>query len=131
MSDPDAPDNAHEPLAVPATTSAGVGHDPVLLQETLDGLNLQPGHTVVDCTLGRGGHASAVAHRPGAGWLLVGIDADPRNLEFASRRVRESGARCALRFFHANFAELGDVLKAADVPRVDAVLADLGLSTNQ
>jgi 16S rRNA (cytosine1402-N4)-methyltransferase len=107
------------------------GHDPVLLDETLEGLNVQPGQTVVDCTLGRGGHASAIAHRLGPAGVLIGLDADPRNLEFASRRVRASGALCTLRLFHANFAELPDVLAAADAPRVDGVLADLGLSTNQ
>ena len=107
------------------------GHDPVLLRETLDGLNLQPGQTVVDCTLGRGGHASAIAHRLGAGGLLIGIDSDPRNLEFASRRVGASGAAARVRFFHANFAELTDVLAAANATTVDGVLADLGLSTNQ
>jgi 16S rRNA (cytosine1402-N4)-methyltransferase len=108
-----------------------VGHDPVLIRETLDGLGLRPGQTVIDCTLGRGGHSSAVAQRLGADGLLIGIDADPRNLEFASRRVRESNPPCRLRFFHANFAELADVLQAAGVRAVDGVLADLGLSTNQ
>ena len=107
------------------------GHDPVLLSETIEGLNVQPGQTVVDCTLGRGGHALAIAHRLGAAGLLIGIDADPRNLEYAGRRVRESRAQCHLRFFHANFAELADVLQAAAVTRVDGILADLGLSTNQ
>jgi 16S rRNA (cytosine1402-N4)-methyltransferase len=108
-----------------------VGHDPVLMNETLDGLNVQPGRTIVDCTLGRGGHASAIAHRLGSSGVLIGIDADPRNLEFASQRVRASGAACTLRFFHANFAELTDVLEAAAITKVDGVLADLGLSTNQ
>src|SRR5205809_4072886 len=107
------------------------GHDPVLMRQTLEGLNLQPGQTVVDCTLGRGGHASAIAHRLGAGGLLIGIDSDPRNLEFASRRVGASGAAARVRFFHANFAELTDVLAAANATTVDGVLADLGLSTNQ
>src|SRR5689334_1801819 len=107
------------------------GHDPVLLRETLDALNLRPGATVVDCTLGRGGHASAIAQRLGPEGLLIGIDADPRNLEFARERILESGATCPVRFFHANFAELTDVLQAAGRPTVDAILADLGLSTNQ
>jgi len=107
------------------------GHDPVLLRETLDALDLRPDSAVVDCTLGRGGHASAIAHRLGPAGLLIGIDADPRNLEFASQRVRATSPACSLRFFHANFAELGDVLQAVGRPAVDALLADLGLSTNQ
>jgi 16S rRNA (cytosine1402-N4)-methyltransferase len=101
------------------------------MNETLDGLDVQPGRTVVDCTLGRGGHASAIAHRLGPAGVLIGIDADPRNLEFASQRIRSIGAACTLRFFHANFAELTEVLEAAGIKHVDGVLADLGLSTNQ
>ena len=112
-------------------TPPEIGHDPVLMKETLDGLNVQPGRTVVDCTLGRGGHASAIAHRLGPAGVLIGIDADARNLEFASQRVRSSGETCTLRFFHANFAELAEVLEAAGIKHVDGVLADLGLSTNQ
>ena len=107
------------------------GHDPVLLDETLTGLNVQPGRTIVDCTLGRGGHSAEMARRLSPGGLLIGIDADPRNLEFASRRVREAASGANARFFHANFAELDDVLDAAGVESVDGVLADLGLSTNQ
>ena len=107
------------------------GHDAVLLDETLHWLNPGPGKTVVDCTLGRGGHASAVARRLGPDGLLIGIDADPRNLAFAGERVRAAAPDCPARFFHANFAELDDVLDAAGVPLVDGVLADLGLSTNQ
>src|SRR5205814_2663964 len=53
----------------------------------------------------------------------------PHNLDFARQRL--ATAPCRVRFFHANFAELPDVLKAAGVPAVDGILADLGLSTNQ
>lgn len=107
------------------------GHEPVLLDETLAALNPQLGGIVLDCTVGRGGHSSAIAGHLGPGGLLIGIDADPRNLEFASERVRAAAPECPARFFHANFAELDDVLDAAGVPAVDGILADLGLSTNQ
>jgi 16S rRNA (cytosine1402-N4)-methyltransferase len=108
------------------------GHDPVLLDEVLQLLNAQPGRTILDCTLGRGGHSSAIANRLAPGGTLIAIDADPRNLEFASERVRGSAASgVATRFFHANFAELDDVLDAAGIDKVDGILADLGLSTNQ
>jgi 16S rRNA (cytosine1402-N4)-methyltransferase len=113
------------------TPVPSAGHDPVLLDAVLDGLNPQPGQTIVDCTLGRGGHAAAIARRLAPGGLLIGIDADPRNLEFASQRVREAAPDTPARFFHANFAELDDVLDAAGAQAVDDILADLGLSTNQ
>ena len=50
------------------------GHDPVLMGEVLEGLGAGEGKTVVDCTLGRAGHASAVARALGPGGLLVGLD---------------------------------------------------------
>jgi 16S rRNA (cytosine1402-N4)-methyltransferase len=105
------------------------GHDPVLLHEVLHWLNPQPGQIVVDATLGRAGHARAMADRIGAEGLLIGLDVDPNNLEFAQERLRE--APCRMRLFHANFAELGDVLAEVGINGVDAILADLGISTNQ
>jgi 16S rRNA (cytosine1402-N4)-methyltransferase len=105
------------------------GHDPVLLNETLEALNIKPGSIVVDCTLGRGGHALAIADHIQPGGLLLALDADPRNLEFARRHLSKTPAH--VRYFHANFAELEDVLATAGAPQVDAVLADLGISTNQ
>ena len=105
------------------------GHDPVLLRETIGTLLPSAGKIFVDCTTGRGGHALSVAQHIGPTGLLLCLDADPRNLEFA--RARLGGVPCRVRFFHANFAELPDVLRAAEVDRVDGILADLGLSTNQ
>src|ERR1051326_1530412 len=105
------------------------GHEPVLLAEVLEQLNPRPGQVVVDCTLGRGGHAGQIVKRLSPGGTLVGIDADPRNLEFAGTQISASDA--VVRLFHANFAELDDVLTAVGIQHVDAILADLGISTNQ
>ena len=105
------------------------GHDPVLLTETLEQLAPRPAATFVDCTLGRGGHARALAEVLGKGGQLLALDADPRNLEFARERL--AGLPCRIRFFHANFAELSDVLEHAGISKVDGILADLGISTNQ
>lgn len=105
------------------------GHEPVLLREVLELLDPQPGATVVDCTLGRGGHAREIANRLGKDGLLIGLDVDPRNLEFAKSRL--SDVPCEVRLFHANFAELPDVLAEVGRNSVDAILADLGISTNQ
>lgn len=115
-----------EPGSLPP---AEPGHDPVLLDEILLLLNPQPAGVFVDCTLGRAGHSSAIAARLGESGLLIAIDADPRNLAYARGRLR--GARCQVRLFHANFAELADVLAEAGIPRVHGILADLGVSTNQ
>ena len=105
------------------------GHDPVLLESTLQWLNPREGQTIVDCTVGRAGHALCIAEHLGAAGTLIGIDADPKNLEFAQSRL--AAAPCEIRLFHANFAELPDVLSAAGVKGAHGILADLGLSTNQ
>ncbi|MGC4031990.1 MAG: 16S rRNA (cytosine(1402)-N(4))-methyltransferase RsmH [Tepidisphaeraceae bacterium] len=103
------------------------GHDPVLLDACLHWLNPQPGKTVVDCTVGRGGHSQAIAERLKPDGTLIGLDYDPRNLDYAANRLNGLPAR----LFHANFAELSDALHEANVRAVDGILADLGISTNQ
>lgn len=111
------------------------GHDPVLMNEVLEALAPAEGKTIVDCTLGRAGHALEVAKRLGKTGKLIGLDVDPRNLEFAKRRLESGPSGTPLngeiRLFHANFAELEDVLGELGVSGVDGILADLGISTNQ
>jgi 16S rRNA (cytosine1402-N4)-methyltransferase len=120
-------ENASNPLPLPES-----GHEPVLLAETLEHLNPQPGKIMVDCTLGRGGHAAALAGRLGPAGLLLVLDADPRNLDFARQRLAALPAGASpVRYFLANFAELPDVIAAAGCGPVDGILADLGISTNQ
>lgn len=97
--------------------------------EVIDALRPAPGRVIVDCTLGRGGHALEIARSLGPEGLLIALDADPRNLEYARARLRD--APCPVRLFHANFAELDEVLRQAGRATVDGILADLGLSTNQ
>ncbi len=105
------------------------GHDPVLLDEVLRLLDPKTGETFIDCTVGRAGHSSAIAHRLGESGMLIGLDVDPKNLEYAKAAL--ATVRCRVRLFHANFAEIEDVLAEAGLLLVDGVLADLGISTNQ
>jgi 16S rRNA (cytosine1402-N4)-methyltransferase len=111
-------------MDIPAT-----GHDPVLLDEVLSLLQPRARQTFIDCTMGRAGHAAAIALRLGADGLLVGLDVDPRNLEYSRSRLAD--APCRVRLFHANFAELEDVFDGIGNPEIHGILADLGLSTNQ
>jgi len=106
-----------------------LGHESVMLDEVLQHLGPQPGQTFVDCTLGRAGHALAIAQKLGDSGLLIGIDADPRNLQFAADRLKQSA--CPARVFHANFAELPEVLHQVGSQQVHGILVDLGISTNQ
>lgn len=105
------------------------GHDAVLLAEVLEFLKPSAGKTFVDCTTGRGGHAEAIGRALQKTGTLICLDVDPRNLEFAKQRLAD--LPCRVRFFHANFAELPEVLEQTETPRVDGILADLGVSTNQ
>jgi len=105
------------------------GHEPVLLGQVLNYLAPGPGQTFVDCTLGRGGHALAIAQRLGQTGLLIGLEADPRNLRYAADRLKASA--CPTRLFHANFSQLKQVLAEVGRDQVHGILADLGVSTNQ
>jgi 16S rRNA (cytosine1402-N4)-methyltransferase len=105
------------------------GHDPVMLPEVLEHLAPRPGQMLIDCTVGRAGHALAIAQRLGPDGLLIGLDADPRNLQFAGERLKSSPSK--VRLFQANFAKLAQVLEEVGNPPVHGILADLGISTNQ
>jgi 16S rRNA (cytosine1402-N4)-methyltransferase len=105
------------------------GHDPILVDEILDLLAPEPGQVIIDCTVGRGGHSHAIAQRLGDDGTLIGLDVDPENLQFARERLEE--LPCSVRLFHANFAQLPEVLEQAGVQSAHSILADLGVSTNQ
>jgi len=105
------------------------GHESVLLDEVMSWLAPPARATVIDCTIGRAGHSLALAQHLGPHGLLIGLDVDPRNLEYAKARLAEVEPQ--FRLFHANFAEIQAVFAQAGIDSADAILADLGLSTNQ
>lgn len=102
--------------------SSGLTHTPVLLQSVLDVLAPQKGETVLDVTLGLGGHARAFLQKVGPTGRLTGLDADAENLALARRAV---GEHANVTLLHANFREL----PALALPAVDILFADLGLSS--
>ncbi len=103
-------------------------HVSVLLNETLDGLGIKPGGRYIDGTVGGGGHSEAIlAGAPDV--QLLGLDADPAALERAAIRLLPFGSRVKL--VHANFSRLGEVARANGFDRVDGVVLDLGLSSDQ
>jgi 16S rRNA (cytosine1402-N4)-methyltransferase len=104
-------------------------HRPVLLDEVLAVLSPQPGQVVVDCTVGWAGHAAKLLGRIGPTGRLLGLDLDPLNLARARERLDAVGYPFTL--YHGNFAGLPAVLAGAGVPAVDALLADLGMSSMQ
>jgi 16S rRNA (cytosine1402-N4)-methyltransferase len=106
-------------------------HVPVLLDRVLELLApaLSGGPAVlVDCTLGLGGHSAALlAAHPEL--TLVGLDRDPQALELAGRRLAPYAERTHL--VHARYDELTEVLEELDIPKVQGVLLDLGVSSLQ
>jgi 16S rRNA (cytosine1402-N4)-methyltransferase len=104
-------------------------HRPVLPAEVLAALDPQPGQTVVDCTVGFGGHATDLLRRVGPQGRLIGLDLDPVNLDRARPRLEEVGHPFTLR--HANFAGLPALLAAEGVQAIDGLVADLGMSSMQ
>ncbi len=108
-------------------------HTPVLLAECLEQLNLQTQHTFVDSTLGGAGHSLEVAKRLGPEGTLIGIDQDEVALAAARSRLEAlpEQTRPALELLHGNFGELDSLLVSAEVPGIDAILFDLGVSSVQ
>lgn len=102
-------------------------HQPVMVREVLRHLDLRPGLTVVDGTVGAGGHSRKILEQISDTGRLVGLDRDPMMLEWASKAV--SGPNVTLR--HASYAELSEVLQELGIAQVDRILLDLGLSSDQ
>lgn len=99
-------------------------HTPVLLKETIDGLDIQPGGVYVDCTFGGGGHSRAILERLHENGKLVAFDQDDdarKNLP-ADERVL---------FIPQNFRHLQRFLRLHKILAVDGILADLGVSSHQ
>lgn len=104
-------------------------HVPVLLEEVLQVLELQPGQVVADATLGWGGHSAAILDRIGPTGRLIGTDLDPDNLPRARERLEKLGLPFHLQ--QSNFAALPTILGELGIDGVDGFLADLGMSSMQ
>ena len=103
-------------------------HVSVLLWECIDGLNIKPDGIYVDGTLGGAGHSSQIAARLVNG-RLIGIDRDRVALAAAGERLAPYGERVTL--VHSNFCEIKQVLQDLQIPGVDGILLDLGVSSPQ
>ncbi len=104
-------------------------HIPVLLQETVEALAVQPGGRYIDCTLGAGGHAAAILDQSTPGGQLLGIDADPEIIEIAKARLETYSNSTLL--VNENFVNLEAICIKYDFLPVHGILFDLGLSSLQ
>lgn len=107
-------------------------HKSVLLQESIDGLDMQPGDIYLDGTLGSGGHAEAALNAAKAAdaagrVTVIGLDRDEDALKRAGERL--AGHHVILR--QANYRDLDHVLDELNVPQVNKIMLDIGLSSDQ
>jgi 16S rRNA (cytosine1402-N4)-methyltransferase len=102
-------------------------HVPVLATQVLHFLAPQPGQTIVDCTVGAGGHARLIAERLGPQGRLIGLDQDPAMLHLARPGLND----LPVQLVQANFDQLRPLLKRLGIDTVDGVLADLGICSDQ
>ena len=103
-------------------------HVSVLLEECIEGLDIKPDGIYVDGTLGGAGHSSRIAAKLTTG-RLIGIDRDPVALKAAGERLAPYQDRVTL--VHSNFCEIKQVLADLQIPGVDGILLDLGVSSPQ
>ena len=119
--------DAHAAAKAKARGSTPAGaHVPVMLAEVLEALEPAAGRTVLDCTLGWGGHAEALARR---GARVVGLDRDGEELSRTLARLEAAGLRVEAR--HADYSRAPEVLRELGLAAVDGLLADLGVSSMQ
>ena len=102
-------------------------HIPVLMNEVLDGLNIDPSGVIVDGTLGGAGHAAEILKRLGPGGRLIAFDRDPEAVEAAQALIDDPRAT----FIHSNYADAPEYLVHMGIETIDGVLLDLGLSSDQ
>jgi len=112
-------------------TPAGM-HRPIMVEEVVRILAPKAGEVVVDCTLGYGGHAVELLKRLRPGGKLIALDTDPLEVGRTQERLRGVGwSEDELIVRHTNFAALSKVLGELQMEGVDAILADLGVSSMQ
>ena len=107
-------------------------HLPVMLEETLRCLAPRPGETMLDGTLGLGGHAAEILSRLSPGGELIGLDRDPEALTLAAKRLDGVGGN--YRLLHGTFDRVGELLKELGLSSdgaFDGLLLDLGVSSMQ
>src|SRR5262244_2533855 len=99
-----------------------------MLEEVLEWLRIKAEGTYIDATLGAGGHSEAIAERLSSG-RLISLDRDAQALRIAKERLKRFGSKvnCVL----SRFSRIAEAVHELGIPKVDGVLADLGVSSMQ
>jgi len=98
-------------------------------EEVIENLRPAPGETVVDATVGGGGHAALVLREIAPSGTLIGIDRDEDAIAEAGKKLDSKGGRISL--VHGRMSEIGEILVRAGLDGADCILADLGVSSFQ
>lgn len=106
-------------------------HKSVLLDETIDSLNIKPDGIYVDGTLGGAGHASVVCSKLSEKGRFIGIDQDEDALSVATERLSKFSDKVRIDTVKSNYHEIAEVLKNLGVDKVDGILLDIGVSSYQ
>lgn len=104
-------------------------HTSVLLQETIDGLNIRPDGIYVDGTLGGGGHSYEIASRLSGKGQLIGIDQDEAAITAAGERLKEFGDRVII--VRSNYRNTKSILQSLQIEKINGMMLDLGVSSYQ
>lgn len=104
-------------------------HIPVLLNETIDLLQIKKNGIYLDLTLGRGGHSSEILKRLNGTGLLIGVDQDITAIEESKPRLSKINSNFKL--VKSNFKDLDKILEQLNIKSVDGILMDLGVSSPQ
>ncbi|MHC4177625.1 MAG: 16S rRNA (cytosine(1402)-N(4))-methyltransferase RsmH [Planctomycetota bacterium] len=108
-------------------TDPSPAHVPVMLDQVVQWLDPSPGGVIVDGTLGGGGHARALAERVGPTGLVVALDRDPAAVAAAECKL----AGMPMKLVQASFCDLPEVLEQLDLPVIEGLILDLGVSSDQ
>ncbi|MCR4754828.1 MAG: 16S rRNA (cytosine(1402)-N(4))-methyltransferase RsmH [Lachnospiraceae bacterium] len=103
-------------------------HIPVLLNEVIEGLNINPDGIYADGTLGGAGHSSEILKRLSPNGRLIGIDQDEEAVKAATDRI---GRDDRVRIVRANYVKMPEVLQELGIEMVDGILLDIGVSSHQ
>ena len=103
-------------------------HYSVLLNESIEGLNIKPNGVYVDCTLGYGGHSSEILKRIPRGFLYS-FDQDEEAIKYSTNRLSKIGSN--FKIIYSNFSNLKEKLEEVGVTKVDGIVFDLGFSSPQ
>ena len=109
-------------------------HKSVMLEEAIEGLNLKNGQIAVDATLGGGGHSCEILKKIGKNGILIAIDRDEGAIGRFKHKIKDEGLDKKsenIILVKDNFANIKNILRGLNIKKVDAVLADFGLSSDQ